>query len=297
MSELKNKTIVITGATSGIGYQAALDFAQSGAFVIGTGRSTERCVAAAEKVNQLVPGAQVFYCCGDFASQAEVRTLAKDIQNILKEHGKPGLDLLVNNAGMVNDHKVLTSEAIERTFAVNHLAPFLLTHLLLPQLSAQAGARVLTVSSNSHYNTWFHPKIAKNPPLFIIFWAYKVSKLSNVLFTAEFNRRRKEYHPRAFAVDPGLVNTDIGLKGTGSLASRVWKGRQKIGDHPEKPVKTLLHLAGELTENEIPKVYWKDCLPKKPSRAAFNQDLARRLWDESCNLCAIKDYFNPEGLQ
>ena len=145
---------------------------------------------------------------------------------------------------------------------------------------------MLTVSSNSHYSTWFDPKVEKKPLFYFGLWAYKVSKLSNVLFTQRFNRMMGGTPP-AFAVDPGLVNTDIGLKDPSALAQWVWRGRQKIGDSPEKPSKTILHLAQVEGLDCLKDPYWRDCIPKPASRAAWNDGLIERVWQESCCLCGI----------
>jgi retinol dehydrogenase-12 len=199
--------------------------------------------------------------------------------------------VLVNNAGTYCGHKVITGDGVERTFAVNHLAPFLLTHLLLPILSASPLGRVITVSSDSHYHARIVPEKVSNPWFYFGLRAYSQSKLANVLFTAEFNRRNKTSSPRAFAVDPGLVNTDIGLKETGPLAGLAWKSRQRKGVKPEVPARTILHLAGGPSLQNSDEIYWKDSLPKQPNRSAFDPELARRLWEVSCKLCHINDYF------
>ena len=284
---LKDKTVVITGATAGIGYQTTLDFARTGAFVIGVGRSPQRCDEARQKIMQAVPHARLEFLTADLSSQRQVRTLSDEIGKTLNAHHFVQLDVLVNNAGVYMGKKVFSQEGIETTFAVNHLAPFLLTHLLLPLLEKADSGRVITVSSDSHYRTWFSPERAKNPIVFFGLSAYKVSKLSNVLFSAEFNRLHQDTRIHAFAVDPGLVNTEIGMKDTGGLAKLVWRGRKNLGVLPEVPSKTILFLAAEDAVVQSPSVYWHECKPKKPSRAAGDESLARRLWIESCKLTGV----------
>ena len=236
---LTGKYVVVTGASSGIGWQAALDFARAGARVIGVGRSRERCENARERILHACPQAKISFLVADLSSQAQVRRLAGEILAILEEEHEGKLDVLVNNAGLSSQKRILTEDGIEQTFAVNHLAVMLLTYLLLPALKKTPGSRVLTVSSNSHYSTWFDPKIEKKPLFYFGLWAYKVSKLSNVLFTQRFNRMMGGT-PQAFAVDPGLVNTDIGLKdpecaGTMGVARTAenWRfAREAQQDHP-----------------------------------------------------------------
>lgn len=292
---LKSKVIVITGATSGIGFQTALDAASAGVFVIGIGRNLQRCEDARQKIINHSPDAHITYLTANLASQKQIHSLAEQIQQTLAEHKLKAVDILVNNAGMYMGKKVFTEDGIETTFAVNHLAPFLLTHLLLPLLSQSSSGRVITVSSDSHYRTSFTPEKAKNPGLFIGLIAYKVSKLSNILFSNEFNRLRaltagESVH--AFAVDPGLVNTDIGMKETGGLASLVWRSRKNMGVSPEVPSKTILFLADEPGVTTSPDIYWHLCKPKQPSVNALNPALAKRLWMESCKLTGLT---LPEG--
>lgn len=287
MDDLKKKSVVITGATSGIGYQTALDFAKSGALVIGVGRNPKRCEDARQTILSEVPEARVHFLVADLASQEQIHALSRSIATTLTELDLPCLDVLVNNAGVYMGSKELTADGIETTFAVNHLAGFLLTALLLPLLEKSPASRVITVSSDSHYNTNFKPEKASNPPFFFGLWAYKVSKLSNVLFSAEFNRLRHGRAPRAFAVDPGLVNTEIGAKDTGGLAQLVWNRRKKLGVSPEAPSKTILFLASAPEIQNSEAVYWHDCQPKTPSGTSQSISLARRLWVESCLLCTL----------
>ncbi len=289
---LSNKSIVITGATAGIGFQTALDAAREGAIIIGVGRNPQRCEDTHQKILAKVPGATIFFLTANLASQNQIRGLAKQIEQTLAEHSLTSLDVLVNNAGMYMGKKILTEDGIETTFAVNHLAPFLLTHLLLPLLSKSASGRVITVSSDSHYRTSFIPEKARNPGFFFGLTAYKVSKLSNVLFSYEFNRLHAGESVHAFAVDPGLVNTDIGMKETGGLASLVWRSRKKLGVSPEVPAQTILFLASNPDVTSSSEVYWHLCEPKQPSRNATNTSLAKRLWVESCKLTGLS---LPEG--
>jgi len=288
---LSQKSILVTGATSGIGYQTALDLVREGAFVIGVGRDRLRCELASNSIRQACPGARVEYLIADLASQKQVRGLAEQVNELLAGWESEKLDTLVNNAGLYSSARRMTEDGVELTFAVNHLAPFLLTHLLLPALSRSVDGRVLTVSSNSHYHARVDPAHVHDPRIYIGLWTYGVSKLCNVLFSAEFNRRSDHASLRAWVVDPGLVNTDIALKDGGVLSSLVWRVRQKQGTSPGVPSRTILHLASAPLDQVFGDLYWKDSQPQPPSRTALNPDLAFRLWQESCHLCGIRDYF------
>ncbi|MGE5123031.1 MAG: SDR family NAD(P)-dependent oxidoreductase, partial [Acidobacteriaceae bacterium] len=147
------RTIVITGATSGIGLAAARAFARNGDFVLGVGRSPERCLQATSTIEAETPGACVRYLVADLSSQAQVRRLAEEIRAQLLEKELPDLQALVNVAGVYSPGFVSTVDEVELTFAVSHLSAFLLTHELLPLLLAAPSGRVITVSSGSHRGT------------------------------------------------------------------------------------------------------------------------------------------------
>lgn len=294
MEHVTDRSIVVTGATAGIGFQTALDFAASGAYVIGVGRSPQRCTEATNKIRFHIPDARVEFLTADLSSQQQVRGLASQIDQLLEKNHFKALNVLVNNAGVYMGKKEMTTDGIETTFAVNHLAPFLLTHLLLPVLEKSPESRVITVSSESHFHTLINPEHAANPSLFFGLTAYKVSKLANILFSIELNRLRAGKPPRAFAVDPGLVNTEIGMKDTGGLAKLVWQQRKQLGVSPEVPSATILHLANEREVLDSSDIYWRESKPKQPSRAALDPKLARRLWKVSCKLCGIKEQYVGE---
>lgn len=284
---LKNKNIVVTGATAGIGRQAAYDFAREGAFVIGVGRNPQRCAEAQRKIQESFPESRVVFLVADLASQKQVHKLADELDQLLNENHFGALDVLVNNAGVYMGKKTFTKDGIETTFAVNHLAPFLLTHLLMPRLSKSPDGRVITVSSDSHYHTHLNPENAKNPIFYFGLNAYKVSKLCNILFSLQLNNYNKWESPRALAVDPGLVNTDIGMKDTGALASLVWRSRKNLGVSAEVPSRTILYLADDPEVLQSREVYWHDRQPKQPASNALDPKLAERLWIESCKLTGV----------
>ena len=285
---LRGKVVVISGATSGIGLQAALRFAEQGCLVIGIGRSEHKIQQAIQSIQEQVSPAAIHYVLADLSLQKQVRRAAQEIKTLLQQHEIDHIDILINNAGTFAGKLIYTEEGFERTLAINHLAPFLLTHLLLPLLQNSTEGRVLTTSSGSHYRTWLSVKRLNKPLLFTGLWAYKTTKLCNVLFTQAFNQHYRESNVHAYAVDPGLVNTNIGFKGTGWLASAIWSRRQKSATSTDVPVKTMLHLASMENQynNDMP--YWKDSCPQTPSHAARNTRLAEELWQASCQWCQIE---------
>ncbi len=290
--ELTHKTIVITGASSGIGFAAAGALAGMGARVIGVGRSAERCEDARQKILAQTPGARIEFALADLSAQRAVLELAADLRQRLDG---AALDVLVNNAGQVASWYTPTVDGYELQFAVNHLATFLLTRELLPALKAAPAGRVLTTSSGSHRHTRMHWSDVMLRRGYNPLSAYKQSKMANVLFTAEFNRREGGSGPRAYAIDPGLVNTNIGMKGTGGLVSWIWSMRARGGQPPEVGAATIVHLASQERLEDAQAIYWKDSRPLAPDPYALREDEAARLWALSEQLCGLRWPAQPEG--
>lgn len=285
---LHGKTYVVTGATSGIGLATAEALVGLGADVIGIGRSVERCRALETRLRALNPQGKIHTCVADLALQSQVRALRAEIGQVLQGWGKGWLDGLVNNAGAFTTWLSLTPEGFETQWAVNHLAPFLLTHELLTFLMAAPTARVVTVSSESHTGGKMHWDDLQLRRRYNGLHAYENTKLANVLFTQEFNRQMGAGATvKAFAADPGLVNTDMGSKGTPALVRWFWSLRRKGGSGPEVPARGIVYLLSEPSIQDSPHCYWKDCQPKQPSRRALDADAAARLWAQSEAMCGI----------
>lgn len=288
-STLNGKTAVVTGASSGIGLHSLIALVRAGAFGIGVGRNPQRCANARVLVEAACPGGRVHYLVADLSRQAEVRRLAVEIGSLLDESGSPALDVLVNNAGTYAGKRTITEDGVELMLAVNHLAPFLLTHLLLSRLSAAPAGRIITISSASHYHAILDFRRLNRPLIYFGYERYKVHKFANVLFTYELNRRLAGTRVRAFAVDPGLIDTDMGAKGTGRLASTFWKFRRRKGRSPEIPARTVLFLSSEASLQDSRDYYWRDCRPKQPDPRAGRPDLALDLWQISAKLCQLNE--------
>ena len=260
-----------------------------GSYVIGSGRSEERCSSAEQEIKGICPDAKVSFLAADLSSLAEVRRLASDIRETLAKAGYSHLDVLINNAGAVSSWYISTVDGFELQFAVNHLAPFLLTHELLPLLERSQAGTVICTSSGSHYRTrlrWNDIMLRKHYNTLL---AYKQTKLANVLFVTELNSRLAASGSdiKAFALDPGLVNTDIGFKGTSGIARMVWRFRSRGGTPPEVPARCMAYLALDPAPRATGKIYWKDCMPKEPSAYSQRPDVAKRLWELSERMCGI----------
>ena len=277
------KTAVITGASSGIGLAAAAELAQIGYRIIGIGHDKTRCEAAKAQLLARAPESNVTFLCGDLLHQREVERIAGETQSILQAEHENMLDVLINNAGCVRSWYTTTEEGYEQQFALNHLAAFLLTFRLLPQLK-RADGKVIMTGSESHKHMrmhWNDPMLTRgyNPLM-----AYKQSKLANILFARGLNERYHGDGITAYVVDPGLVCTDIGCKNTGGLVDWIWSKRKKYGVQPEVPAKTYAYLCE--TKPSPRELYYHLCKPNSYSKQVTREN-ANRLFALSETLCGI----------
>ena len=278
------KTVVISGATAGIGLAAAKAYAREGYHVIGIGRSEHKCAESAAQVEAAALGAQARYFVADLSRQADVERVADEISAYLKMENGGKLDVLVNNAGGISAWYTTTPEGYETQFALNHLAGFLLTHRLLPMLLASEG-RVILTGSGSHKYMRMHWKDIMYEKRYHVLLAYKQSKLAGMLFAGELNRRFAGRGVRAYVVDPGLVNTGIGSKNSAGITAWFWEKRRKHGTAPEVPAETYVFLAEEMPAPMG--LYYHNCREQKYSRQAKNEADAQRLFALSEKLCGI----------
>lgn len=283
------KIVVLTGATSGIGLAVAKALCEKGVHLIGTGRSIEKCESLQRELSEQYPGQRIVFLTADLSSLKNVRQLAEDIKKTVAEFGQYRVDALINNAGTFTSWYMQTPEGYEMQFAVNHLAPFLVTHLLMPLLRNSAEARVITTSSGSHYRTRIHWKDVCLRKHYNCLLAYKQSKLANVIFAKELGRRlKKDPNIRSFAFDPGLVNTEMGLKHTTGIAKLVWSIRKNSGDPPKVAADALSFMVFEPSLLRSEEVYFKAGKALKPNPHALSEENGKRLWELSEKMCGIR---------
>jgi NAD(P)-dependent dehydrogenase (short-subunit alcohol dehydrogenase family) len=248
--------------------------------VIMAGRDRYRTEAARRSVTERSGSDRVEVALADFSRLGDVRRLAEEI---LAGHDR--LDVLVNNAGLFSPHYRLSADGFELTFAVNHLAPFLLTNLLLERLKASAPARIVTVASEAHRRNRIDVGGLTRPRDWTMMRAYGRSKLCNVLFTRELASRLDRDEVVATCLHPGVVATGIGQRG--GLTELGWRVLKPFMISPEKGAETPVFLATV----PDPQIFHGGYVIRKaltqPDPAALDSDLARRLWKESARLIGL----------
>ncbi len=284
---MKGRTCVVTGANSGIGKATATGLARQGAHVVMVSRDGPRGEAAQAEIQSVTGNPSVDLLLADLSSQTAVRTLAAEITRKLDS-----LHVLVNNAGVLVSPRVETVDGLEYTFAVNHLAPFLLTNLLLDLLTASAPARVVTVTSNAHRMGRIRFDDLQGRGRFRAMGAYSQSKLGNILFTYELARRVEGQGVTVNCVHPGGVNTNFGnnTKGAFSAMFRFFKPLMRS---PEKGAETVLYAATAPEMEGVTGEYLVDREPRPSSRRSYDEGLARQLWDVSAELTSLDVAPNP----
>lgn len=278
------KTIVVTGATSGIGFETARGLVRQGYAVIGIGRSEGNCVRARERILAEIPAGNLLYLAADLMQQREVNRVAGRLAAHLAQSCQGELHALINNAGCVRSWYTTTEEGYEQQFALNYLAGFLLTYRLLPFLQT-ANGRVIMTCSESHKGIRVHWKDPMLRGGYNPLTAYKQSKLCGILFAKGFNDRFAGTGMQAYAVDPGLVKTEIGCKQTGGLVNFIWTLRRKGGVSPEVPAKTYAFLCG--ADPAPDGLYYHLCRENKYSKQVTGNN-ASRLFALSERLCGIQ---------
>jgi len=272
--------ILITGGTNGIGLAAAQMLAARGANVAIVGRNEGRTQAAAARIRAVAAaGVAVGTFIADLSSQAAVRKLAAEVRSRY-----PRLDVLVNNAGAMYTTRQLTADGIEQTWAVNHLAPFLLTTLLLDRLEASAPARIVTTASDAHRGAQLPFEDLNAEHSYRGFGRYGQTKLANILFTLELARRLEGSGVTANCFHPGLVASGFN-RNNGLLMSLAMTVLAPVSRSSEKGAETLVWLATSPQVAQTSGAYFVDERPATPSPAGQDREAAQRLWDVSEGQC------------
>jgi retinol dehydrogenase-12 len=281
MTSMQGKVCLVTGATAGIGLVTARELAQQGAHVVLVGRNRQKCDAAVLQLQVQTGNQQVEALLADLSSQQQVRELARQLGERHKR-----LDVLVNNAGGIWMTRQETVDGLEMTFAVNHLAYFHLTLLLLDLLKGSAPARIVNVASRAHTGATLDFDDLLSKKHYRGWQAYARSKLANLLFTYELARRIAGTGVTANALHPGFVATDFG-KGTGWRGLLLRLGARLYAISPEQGARTVVYLA---TAAEVAGVNGKYFFKQKPfpsSPASYDEAAAKRLWQVSLEMVGL----------
>jgi retinol dehydrogenase 14 len=282
MGSMAGRTVLITGGTSGIGRAAAAALAALGARVAITGRDGTRARAAAAAISRETGNSQIDAFVADLSSQAEVRRLAAEVLAAY-----PRLDVLLNNVGGFWAHRHPTAEGLERTFALNHLAPFLLTNLLLDRLIASAPARIVTVSSGAHSMGAIDFDDLMGSRAYSGQSAYSQSKLANVMFTYELARRLEGTGVTATVLHPGMTSTAFGAedaaRGWGPLIAVMRLFMQR----PERGADTPVYLASSAEVEGVSGRYFAGRKEKRSNASSYDRAITSRLWRVSTDLVGL----------
>ena len=278
---MEGKVCLVTGSTSGIGKATAMGLAKLGATVILTGRKGSTLFKDREDIQNESGNDAVHALECDLASLSSVRSLAVSVKQNFSQ-----LDVLINNAGSFQSTQVLTVDGHEMQFAVNHLAHFLLTNLLLPSLKAAPQGRIVNVSSGFHYRGKIHfDDLSLKSYDGLV--AYAQSKLANVLFSAELARRIKDTNVTSNSLHPGRIATNMGDKNAKGFYGWIWNVVKPFLNTPEKGAKTSIYVATSPDLIKMSGKYFAKSRQKEPSRSSKNEELAKRLWDVSAEMTGL----------
>ncbi|XP_030013061.1 retinol dehydrogenase 12 isoform X2 [Sphaeramia orbicularis] len=285
---LDGKTVLITGANTGIGKETSRDMARRGARVIMACRDLTRAERAAEEIRQSTGNGNVVIRHLDLASMYSVRQFAKDFID-----SEDRLDILINNAGVMMCPKWLTEDGFETQLGVNHLGHFLLTNLLLPKLKSSTPSRVVNVSSIAHRGGRidFDDLFFSRRP-YSALESYRQSKLANVLFTRELGQRLRGSGVSTFCLHPGVIRTELGrhVEGWFPLLGMLLRlPSLLLMKTPTQGSQTTVYCAVTPGLEGLSGRYFSDCAEKETAPEGRDDAVARRLWDESARLVGLKD--------
>jgi len=283
--DLRGKTALVTGANSGIGFEASVTLAGLGAEVVMVARDKAKGEAAVAEVTRRSGRAPAGLLLCDFSSQGSIRDLAREYR---AAHSR--LDILINNAGGVSTKRRVTADGIEQTFAVNHLGYFLLTNLLLDRVVASAPSRIVNVASVGHFRgTLDFEDIGFANGGYSVMNAYARSKLANVLFTRELAQRLAKKSVTVTCMHPGAVATNIWAGAPGWARPVLAVAKRLFMISPSEAAARVLYLATSPEVEGKTGGYYENNREKPPARLAQDDALAQRLWAESVRMTGLAE--------
>src|SRR5438128_3774005 len=277
-SSMKGRVCVITGANSGIGKATALELAGMGATCVIFARNQQKGETAMSEITKQTGNDSIELLLADLSSLQSVRELAQQFQAKY-----PKLHVLINNAGLFNQRRHVTPDGYEATFAINYLAPFLLTNLLLPELKSSEPSRIVNVPSVAHYNRHIDFDDLNMEKTYGGWKAYQQSKLALVLFTHELARKLQGTGVTVNSVHPGTVATNIWSRPMGPLGF-IMAVPKLFMISPERGAETIVYLASSDEAGGLNGEYLEKLNVKKSSDESYDEEIAQRLWDVSTKL-------------
>jgi NAD(P)-dependent dehydrogenase (short-subunit alcohol dehydrogenase family) len=282
MVDMKDKVILITGATSGIGKSAGFGLAKTGAVVVIVARDKNKGEKVRQEIIEQSGNKNIHLLVSDLSLMRSVRGLAEEFKNKFDR-----LDVLINNAGGIFGKRILTEEGLEYTFALNHIAYFLLTNLLLDILKKSAPSRIINVASEGHRFHGIDLENLQGEKGYSGLRAYDQSKLCNILFTYELSRRLEETGVTANCLHPGMVDSNFG-----STASFWFRLLVKIGKPilitPERAARAIIYFATSPEVAHVTGKYFIGRRPAESSKVSYNREIQRRLWEISESITGVK---------
>ncbi len=279
-TSMQGKVCIVTGANSGIGKATSLGLAQMGATVVMVCRDRTKGEEAQNEIKTKSGNDAIDLLLAELSSQDSIRQLVENFQQHYTQ-----LHVLINNAGGVNLSRRETLDGLEMTFALNYLAPFLLTNLLLDKLKASAPARIVNVSSESHESGYIKMDDLQLEKKYRLMRAYGQSKLALVLFTYELARRLQGTGVTANCLHPGFVATNIAQSGVGRVGRSIVKLIfSSLGISPEEGAKTSIYLASSPDIEGVTGKYFVKSIPVRSAPISYDESLQRQLWEESAKL-------------
>lgn len=275
-TNLEGKYCLITGATSGVGRAAAGELARMGANVLGIGRDSNRCAEAKSEIQYASGNPNVTFFVADLSDMDQIHRLVVEIDSACER-----IDVLINNAGAFFLRRRLSKQGFEMTWALNHLNYFLLTNLLLDRITGHPHARIINVASGSHYQGTINFEDINLERGYSGWKAYSQSKLANVLFTYELDRRLSNQEVTVNALTPGFVATRIGHNNGKFIAFLVRLVQKAGGKTPEQGAETIIYLAASPEVEGVSGKYFVEKQAVESSLLSYDLEVARRLWEMS----------------
>ena len=270
MESVKDKIVLITGSTDGMGKQTARILLKSGAYVIIHGRNEQRAKNIAKELKNSTNAKKIGFVWADFTNLEEVKEMAKQIHQEV-DH----LDILINDAGVYQTEKKVTKEGLEYTFVINHLSHFLLTYLLLDLLKKGLNSRIVNVASQVQLNRIDFDNLNAEKS-FSSYESYGLTKTCNIMFTYDLAERLKEYKITVNSLHPGVINTKLLRQGFGPIGQSIDVGAQNI-----------LYIATSPKLDGITGKYYKNGVAQKSSKVTYDFEARKKLWERSEELTGI----------